>query len=140
MFVRLPNVPNVEHNLPVRSRLNPFLGTLEALGAVPKTNMIRSPKIHQPMDQMQSSQFKISGILQLTFLGSKTTQSLETYSRSGQGEWVTSVDFKDTYFHIPIQELVNNVSATGLADELREIRAGAQTRLPFCRLPVRPQV
>ena len=26
------------------------------------------------------------------------------------------------------QELVNNVSATGLADELREIRAGAQTR------------
>ena len=27
------------------------------------------------------------------------------------------------------QELVNNVSATGLADELTEIRAGAQTRL-----------
>ena len=26
------------------------------------------------------------------------------------------------------QELVNNVSATGLADELTEIRAGAQTR------------
>ena len=38
------------------------------------------------------------------------------------------------------QKLVNNVSATGLADELREIRAGAQTRLRFCRLPVRPQV
>ena len=38
------------------------------------------------------------------------------------------------------QELVNNVSATGLADERREIRAGAQTRLQFCRLPVRPQV
>ena len=35
------------------------------------------------------------------------------------------------------QELVNNVSATGLAGE---IRAGAQTRLRFCRLPVRPQV
>ena len=33
---------------------------------------------------MQSSQFKISGLLQLTFLGSKTTQPLETYSRSGQ--------------------------------------------------------
>ena len=33
-----------------------------------------------------------------------------------------------------------NVSATGLAGELREIRAGAQTRLRFCRLPVRPQV
>ena len=38
------------------------------------------------------------------------------------------------------QELVNNVSATMLAGELREIRAGAQTRLQFCRLPVRPQV
>ena len=38
------------------------------------------------------------------------------------------------------QELVSNVSATRLAGELREIRAGAQTRLQFCRLPVRPQV
>ena len=38
------------------------------------------------------------------------------------------------------QELVNNVSATGLAGELREIRAGAQTRLRFYRLPVPPQV
>ena len=38
------------------------------------------------------------------------------------------------------QELVNNVSATRLAGELREIRAGAQTRLQFCRLPVRFQV
>ena len=32
------------------------------------------------------------------------------------------------------------MSATGLAGELREIRAGAQTRVRFCRLPVRPQV
>ena len=52
-----------------------------------------------------------------TFLGSKTTQPLDTYSRSEQtkpfgdhqttlqqGEWVTSIDFKDAYFHIPIQE------------------------------------
>ena len=38
------------------------------------------------------------------------------------------------------QELVNNVSAIGLAGELREIRAGAQTRLGFRRLLVRPQV
>ena len=38
------------------------------------------------------------------------------------------------------QELVNNVSATRLAGELREIRAGAQTRLQFYRLPVRPQI
>ena len=83
MFVRLPNVPNVEHNLPVGSRQS-FLGTLEALGAVPKTNLTRSPKIHQLMHKMQSSHFKISGLLQLNFLGSKTTQPLETYCRSGQ--------------------------------------------------------
>ena len=52
-----------------------------------------------------------------TFLGSKTMQPLETYSRSEQTnlsetirttlqqwEWVTSIDFRDAYFHIPIQE------------------------------------
>ena len=38
------------------------------------------------------------------------------------------------------QELVNKVSATGLTDELREIRAGARTRFQFCRLPVRLHV
>ena len=38
------------------------------------------------------------------------------------------------------QELVNNVLATGLAGELREFRAGAQTRLRFYRLPIQPQV
>ena len=38
------------------------------------------------------------------------------------------------------QELVNNVSASRLAGELREIRAGAQTRLQFYRLSVRPQI
>ena len=83
MFVRLPNVPNVEHNLPVGSRLNPFWDPWKPWGLYPP-NLTRSSKIHQLMDKMQSSQFKISGLLQLTFLGSKTTQSLETYSRSGQ--------------------------------------------------------
>ena len=42
-----------------------------------------------------------------TFLGFKTTQPLETYSRSEQTkqwEWVTSIDFRDAYFHVPIQE------------------------------------
>ena len=73
-----------------------------------------------------SSKPKISGLLQLTFLGSKTKQLLETYSRKlnlflevkkfktetletirtflQQGELVNSIDFKDAYFHIPIQE------------------------------------
>ena len=52
-----------------------------------------------------------------TLLGSKTTQPLETYCRSEQPnlseairttlqqwKWVTSVDFKDSYFHLSIQE------------------------------------
>ena len=33
-----------------------------------------------------------------------------------------------------------NVSTTGLAGKFREIRTGAQTSLPFCWRPVRPQV
>ena len=129
-----------------------------------------------------------------------------------QGEWVTSIDFKDAYFHIPIQEQSRNYlrfhalgqtyqfkalpfglftapleftdiakevklmaihkdirinqyledwlvrarslqtclqhtqdfvkmcQQAGLAGEFREIRAGAQTNLRFCRLPVGPQV
>ena len=69
------------------------------------------------MDKIQSSQFKISGVLQLTFLVSKLHScwrpilgldkpSLSETIRTSfqQGEWVTSVDFKDAYFHIPIQE------------------------------------
>ena len=52
-----------------------------------------------------------------TLLGSKTTQPLETYCRSEQPnfseairttllqwKWVTSIDFKDSYFHLSIQE------------------------------------
>ena len=174
--------------------------------------------LHQLMDKEAVEPVQISGLLQPTLFGSKTRQLLETYSRSEQTkpfrdhQWVTSIDFKDTYFHIPMQEqsrkclrfliqgrayqfealpfglstapleftvipkevklmaihkdlrshqylddwlvrarshqaclqhtqeLVNNVAATRLAGELREIRAGAQTRLQFCRLPVRPQV
>ena len=169
---------------------------------------------------MQSSQLKSLGFFSRPFLVPKSDScwrpildlskpNLSETIRTSlqQGEWVTSIDFKDTHFHIPIQEqsrkclkfhiqgrayqfktlpfgwstapleftvklmaihkdlrihqylddwlvrarshqaclqhtqeLVNNVSATGLAGELREIRAGAQTRLRFCRLPVRPQV
>ena len=181
--------------------------------------------LHQFMDKDAVEPVQISGLLQLTFLVpkldsrwrpildlSKPNLSETIRTSLQQGEWVTSIDFKDTYFHIPIQEqsrkclrfiiqgraykfkalpfglstaplefavipkevklmaihkdlrshqylddwlvrarshqaclqhtqeLVNNVSATGLAGELREIRAGAQTRLRFCGLPVRPQV
>ena len=36
MFVRLPNVPNVTHNLPVGSRLNPFWELWKPWGLYPK--------------------------------------------------------------------------------------------------------
>ena len=177
------------------------------------------------MRKMQSNQFKISGLLQPTFLGSKTTQPLETYSRSEQTKLfgdhqdppptrgvgylnrfqgsLLPYTYTGTIQEIPEishprsgipdqgpairfvhsthgvhcdtkggetdgytqgfknppvpRRLVGesqippglsptytgtskNVSAPGLAGELREIGAGAQTRLRFCRLPVRPQV
>ena len=68
-------------------------------------------------------------VLQLTIFGPKTKQQMETYTRSEQsqqipqgrkiqngdtrddpdllrtGEWVASIDSKDAYFHIPIQNL-----------------------------------
>ena len=71
---------------------------------------------------------KSLGLDQPTILSPKTKQQMETYIRSEQtqsfpqggkfkmetpetirtslqtGEWVTSIDFKDAYFHIPIQE------------------------------------
>ena len=65
---------------------------------------------------MQSSQFKISGLLQpflvpklynhwRPILGlSKPNLSETIRATLQQWEWVTSIDFKDAYFHIPIQE------------------------------------
>ena len=71
---------------------------------------------------------KVPGFLQQTIFSPKTKQQMEIYIRSEQtqsfpeggkikmetpetirtslqtGEWVTSIDFKDAYFHIPIQE------------------------------------
>ena len=148
MFVRLPNVPNVEHNLPVGSRLNPFWEPWKPWGLYPRPNLTRSPKkkkkkkkIHQLMDKMQSSQFKISGLLQLTFLGSKTTTILgldkpslsETIRTSlQQGEWVTSVDFNDAYFHIPMQEQSRKYLRFHTQGQAYQFKA-----LPF-RLPTAP--
>ena len=65
---------------------------------------------------VQSSQFKISGLLQpclvpkpnnhwRPILGlSKPNLSETIRTTLQQWEWVTSIDFKDAYFHIPIQE------------------------------------
>ena len=70
---------------------------------------------------MQSSQFKIYGLLQPTFFGSKpdsrwrpildlSKPNLSETIRTSvqQGEWVTSIDFKDAYFHIPSIYLYKN--------------------------------
>ena len=176
--------------------------------------------LQQLMDKIQSSQFKISGLLQPTFLGSKTKQPLETYSRSEQTKpfgdlqhlpptrgvgylnsfqgrllpytytgtiqeipeishprsgipvQAPAIGFAHSTHEVhcdtkggetdgytqgfknpPVPRLVGesqippglsptytgtskNVSAVGLAGELREIRAGAETRLRFGRLPV----
>ena len=70
---------------------------------------------------------RISGLLQPAIFGPKTKQQMETHTRSEQsqqihqgrkiqngdtrndpdllqiGEWVMSIDFKDAYFHLPVQ-------------------------------------
>ena len=82
---------------------------------------------------------RVSMFLQVTIFGPKTEQEMETYTRSQQseqipqaekfkmetpetirtslqmGEWVTSIDFKDAYFHILIQSQsrVYLISCTG---------------------------
>ena len=43
---------------------------------------------------------QVTGVLQLAISGTQTQQPVETYL--GPWEWVTSLDLKDTYFHIPI--------------------------------------
>ena len=95
--------------------------------------LTRSPKIYKLLCTSSQEPFLARGITSVygqdavgpiqnlwvssTFLGSKTTQPLETYCRSEQPnlseairttlqqwKWVTSIDFKDTYFHLSIQE------------------------------------
>ena len=148
MFVRLPNVPNVAHNLPVGSRLNPFwelrkpwtwtLGSTNVEGGLhppfpvktkldkvtriincyahPHRNLDWLEALHQLMDKDAVEPVQ-NHWASSTFLGSKSTQLLETYCRSEQTKpfgghqdhptirgVVTSIDFKDAYFHIPTQE------------------------------------
>ena len=82
----------------------------------PHRNLYWLEALHQLMDEMQSSQFKISGLLQpflvpkphnhwRPILGLSRPNLLETIRTTLQQlEWVTSTDFKAAYFHIPIQE------------------------------------
>ena len=43
---------------------------------------------------------KLNGFLQPAIFGTQTPETIRTSLQLG--EWVTSIDFKDTYFHIPI--------------------------------------
>ena len=64
------------------------------------------------MDKDAVEPVEISGLLQPTFFSlwrpilvlSKPNLSETIRTSRQQGEWVTSIDFKDTYFYIPIQE------------------------------------
>ena len=58
----------------------------------------------EPVENQNSVGFyRWRPILDLSTLGSFKMETLETIRTSLQaGEWVTSIDFKDAYFHIPI--------------------------------------
>ena len=78
--------------------------------------LVRSITSAYGQGMVLSSQFKISGLLQpclvpkphnhwRPILGlSKPNLSDTIRTTLQQWEWVTSIDFKDAYFHIPIQE------------------------------------
>ena len=78
--------------------------------------LVRSITLAYGQGMVQSSQFKISELLQpclvpkphnhwRPILGlSKPNLSETIRTTLQQWEWVTSIDFKDAYFHIPIQE------------------------------------
>ena len=177
MFVRLPNVPNVAHNLPLGSRLIRFrnlgslggwtLGSTNVEGGLHssflvKPNLTRSPKIISCYVHSHRNLYWFRGITSaygqrcLRFLiqgrayqfkalpfGLSTTpleftvipkevnlMAIHKDLRSHQylDDWLVRARSHQTCLQ-HTQDLVNNVSATGLAGELREIRAGAQTRL-----------
>ena len=147
MFVRLPNVSNVAHNLPVGSRLNPFwelrkpwgldLGSTNVEGGLHSPFLVKLDKVtknHQLLCTFSQEPILVRGITsaygqrcsrassnlwasstdlfwfqnQTAFgdLSRSEQTNLSEIIRTSvqQGEWVTLIDFKDTYFHIPIQE------------------------------------
>ena len=94
-----------------------------------------------------SAKSDISGIFQPTIFSPKTKQQLEAYTRSEQtksfpqggkiqdetpetirislqkGEWVTSIDFKDAYFHIPLQEQSRKYMRFHVQDQTYQFKA-----------------
>ena len=95
------NVPTVVINPPVGARLQQFWEKWEALGS--------SPIVVTILREGYTLPFRFRPILDLstlnTFLNTESfkMETPETIRTSLQiGEWVTSIDFKDVYFHIPI--------------------------------------
>ena len=127
MFVRIPNFPNVAHNLPIGSRLSPFWELRKPWG----------------LDQFKALPFGLSTApFEFTVIPKEVKlMTIHKVLRSHQylDDWLVRARSHQACLQ-HTQELVNNVSATRLAGELREIRTGAQTRLQFYRLPVRPQI
>ena len=74
-------------------RIQKSLGFFSRLFFVPKTNNWWRPIL----DLSNLNQF-----LKAEKFKMETSETIRTSLQ--QGEWVTSIDFKDTYFHIPIQE------------------------------------
>ena len=100
-------------------RTGPVSGGRRDRNVCQTSNLYWLEALHQLMDKewcSQSSQFKISGLLQpflvpkphnhwRPILGlSKPNLSETIRTTLQQWEWVTSIDFKEAYFHIPIQE------------------------------------
>ena len=112
---------NVEGGLqspfPVKTKLDKVTQNYQLLcTSSQEPILVRSITSAYGQRMVQSSQFKISGLLQpflvpkphnrwRPILGlSKPNLSEVIRTTLQQWEWVTSIDFKDAYFHIPIQE------------------------------------
>ena len=78
---------------------------------------------------------RIAGVSQPTIFSPKAQQQVETYTRSKQSqqlhrsiplckrEWVTSIDFKDAYFHVPVQNIpVQSTSIWSVHSSFRETK------------------
>ena len=102
-------VKNAASNLPVGAKLQNFWQTWLNLGAGPK--IVRSLRFFNRLFLVPKRNTKWRPILDLSNVNPflkvekfkmETPETIRTSFQ--QRDWVTSIDFKDAYFHIPIQE------------------------------------
>ena len=112
----VPNARNVVHAPLVGGRLQPFWQTWARLGANPrvvsilkegyvlpfkvKPPLVRHPLIVSGYANPNRNKFLREAVQSL--VDKKAIEMVRTIRISLQGEWVTSLDFSDAYFHIPI--------------------------------------